>query len=113
MGAPLRLTLSDYVDTSRWRWILSDDRGRFVADHTVRLDPASDEYRGFLDLSAYLDYYQRIRAPEAQLATLGAWVGEQVFGGLRDALWQRRATPARAVQVSVPLAAQTLFLRPF
>ena len=113
MPAPLRLELTDYLDATRWRWVLSDASGHFLADHTVRLDPTSREYAGFLDLSQYLDYHKPIHPPAAQLRDLGVWIGEQVFGGLRGALWQRRASPALAVQVAVPQAAQELLLRPF
>lgn len=109
----LHLTLTDYLDATRWRWVLNDSRGSFLADHDVQLDPTSREYGGFLDLSKYLDYHQPINPPEAQLAELGAWIGDQVFGGLRDALWQNRAAPAVAVQVVVPQAAKDLLLRPF
>ena len=55
MAPTLRLTLTDYIDATRWRWVLSDSAGHFVADHQVRLDATSREYRGFDDLSAYLD----------------------------------------------------------
>ena len=112
MPAPLRLTLTDYLDATRWRWVLSDSRGRFRADHVVQLDPTTREYSGFLDLSTYLDYYQPIHPPEKQLEELGAWIGEKVFGGLLEALWKKRALPAVAVQVVVPEAAQDLLVRP-
>ena len=57
MPAPLHLTLTDYLDPDRWRWVLSDATGHFLADHTVRLDPSTREYEGFLDLAGYLDYW--------------------------------------------------------
>ena len=104
MPPPLRLTLTDYLDATRWRWVLSDSRGNFLADHVVQLDPTTREYSGFLDLSTYLDYHKPIYPPEKQLADLGTWIGEKVFGGLREALWKRRALPAVAVQVVVPEA---------
>lgn len=113
MPASLRLTLTDYLDTTRWRWVLSDANGSFIADHTVRLNPATREHQGFLDLAAYLDFFQQAYPPERQLADLGAWIGEQVFGGLRAALWQRRALPAQPVLVSVPGNALELLFRPY
>ena len=113
MPPPLRLTLTDYLDPTRWRWVLSDGSGRFLADHNVRLDPTSREYKGFVDLSSYLDYYTPIDPPVKQLAELGAWMGEKVFGGLRDAFWKNKALPAAAVHVVVPPAAQELLFRPF
>ncbi len=113
MPSPLRLTLTDYLDATRWRWVLSDSRDRFLADHVVQLDPTTREYSGFRDLSTYLDYHKPIYPPEQQLADLGTWIGEKVFGGLREALWKKRALPAVAVQVVVPEAAQDLLFRPF
>lgn len=113
MPAPLRLTLTDYLDVTRWRWVLSDSRGTFLADHSVLLDPTTREYRGFVDLSDYLEYNKPIHPPKDQLDELGSWIGEKVFGGLRHALWNKRALPAIAVQVVVPPTAQDLLFRPF
>lgn len=111
--ATLHLTLTDYLDPTRWRWVLSDERGAFLADHDVRLDRTSRKYQGFCDLRPYLDYYAPIQTVEAQLATLGAWVGEQVFGGLRAKLRERCNLPATPVQVTLPARAGDLLLRPF
>jgi hypothetical protein len=113
MAPPLRLAITDYVDATRWRWVLSDGAGAFLADHTVHLDPASREYGGFADLSGYLDYNQPIYPPAEQLAALGRWMGEHVFGGVRAALRERRRSPAVAVRVVVPEGAGELLARPF
>ena len=77
----LRLTLTDYHDATRWRWVLYDSRGRFLADYEVHLDPTSREYAGFLNL--------------------GTWIGDRVFGGLCDTLWQHWVSPAAAVHAGV------------
>ena len=111
MAPTLQLTLTDYLDPTRWRWVLDGERGRFLADHDVLLDPTSRQYKGFLDLSEYLDYHQPIYSPEEQLADLGIWIGKHVFGRLRDALLQRRARPAVAVRMIVPREASDLLLR--
>ena len=50
MPTPLQLTITDFVDASRWRWVLSDSRGTFLVDHSVRLDPTTREYREFVEL---------------------------------------------------------------
>lgn len=113
MPEPLRLQLTDYEGPTRWRWVLSDSKGHFLADHDVRLDPADPKYRGFLDLADYLDYYREAYPPEAQLADLGAWIGEKVFGQLQPALRAHCASPAVAVHVAVPQVAQDLLFRPF
>ncbi|OUL97932.1 hypothetical protein A8M77_34300 [Variovorax sp. JS1663] len=109
----MRLKVTDWVDGTRWRWQLEEQDGRFVADHTVRLDPKSREYQGFCDLARYVDYHAPVVKPPEQLQQLGAWIGEQVFGGLRTALRERAQLPAEAVQVLVPEAAQVLLERPF
>jgi tetratricopeptide (TPR) repeat protein len=111
--APLQLHLTDYIDGTRWRWELTDNRGGFVADHQVQMDPTTREYDGFVDVSRYLDYLQPLSPPETQLAALGSWIGQEVFGGLRAALWDRRVAPALAVRVIVPPRARDLLLRPF
>ena len=79
MPAPLRLTLTDYQNTTQWRWVLSDAKGGFLADHCVKLDASTREYRGFVELAGYLDFYRVAYPPERQLEDLGAWIGEQVF----------------------------------
>lgn len=112
LGA-LRLTLTDYLDPTRWRWLLSDERERFLADHSVHLDSTTREYIGFLDLQRYLAYHQPLETPVDQLNALGSWIGEMVFGGLRTVLLQQRANPVLVVQVLLPDAAQILLARPF
>lgn len=109
----LRLKVTDWVDGTRWRWLLEEHDGRFVADHTVRLDPASREYQGFCDLARYMDHNAPLGDPGQLLLQLGAWIGEQVFGGLRTSLRDRSRKPAEAVQVLVPDVAQVLLERPF
>jgi len=113
MPKPLHLQLTDYEGPTRWRWVLSDSKGHFLADHTVHLVTADPKYRGFLDLSKYLDYFREAYPVEAQLADLGDWIGEQVFGQLQPALRAHCAAPAVAVQVTVPKEAQDLLFRPF
>jgi hypothetical protein len=72
MPAPLELRITDYQDATRWRWELADGQGRYLADHEVALDAASRAYRGFLSLQDYLEFYEPVRPPAEQLATLGA-----------------------------------------
>ncbi|MEJ2209515.1 MAG: CHAT domain-containing protein, partial [Anaerolineae bacterium] len=109
----LQLALTDFIDPTRWRWVLSDGQGRFLADHDVHLDPTGREYGGFVDVSRYLKYHEPIKTQEAQLEDLGAWIGEQVFGDLQAALRANCTSPAVAVQVTLPRRAEELLLRPF
>jgi tetratricopeptide (TPR) repeat protein len=113
MPTPLRLTLTDYRDPAHWRWVLSDGKGGFLADHTVSLDPATRECQGFVEVGSYVDFYQEAYPPQRQLEDLGDWIGEQVFGGLRSKLLKHAVKPARPVHVHVPEAAQELLFRPF
>jgi tetratricopeptide (TPR) repeat protein len=113
MPSPLRLTLTDYRDPAHWRWVLSDAKGGFLADHTVSLDQTTREYQGFVELGGFLDFYKEAYPPERQLEDLGDWIGEKVFGGLRAKLLKQAVKPAQPVQVLVPEAAQELLFRPF
>ena len=58
MSSYLQLALTDYEDETRWRWVLSDAKGNFLADHEVLLDKGAKEYSGFAFLGDYLKYYQ-------------------------------------------------------
>jgi hypothetical protein len=109
----LRLRITDWVDATRWRWLLEDDDGRFIADHTVRLDASSREFRGFCNLPEVVDFYAPLETPQAQVRSLGGWVGQQVFGGLCAELRKRGRAPAEAVRVLVPEQARVLLDRPF
>lgn len=113
MPSPLRLALTDYIDSTRWRWVLSESNGTFLADHTVRLDPSADAYDGFRDVVAYLNYHAPIQRPDDQLQDVGRWIGEHVFGGLCDILHTRRSAPATPVQVEIPPVARDLLTLPF
>ncbi len=111
---PLHLAITDYQDETRWRWVLTEGpHGRFLADHQAQLDPDAREYRGLLDLGAALDHYTPAYPPGEQLKDLGAWIGEQVFGGLRRALKDAAASGPRPVRLEVPEPARALLHRPF
>jgi hypothetical protein len=105
--------MTDYKGPTQWRWVLDDAQGNFLADHDVQLVDSSREYRGFLEPGRYIND-QRPIVPAAELmARLGSWLGEQVFGGLREKLSQAATLPAQAVRLIVPQAAQDLLFRPF
>jgi hypothetical protein len=105
--------MTEYKGPTRWRWALEDAQGNSLADHNVQLDASSREYRGFLDPGRYIND-QRPIVPAAELmARLGSWIGEHVFGGLRDKLLEAAALPAQAVRMIVPQAAQEPLFRPF
>lgn len=46
----LRLEVRDFAGLDRWRWVLTDSAGTFVADHEVRLDATCWQYEAFTDL---------------------------------------------------------------
>lgn len=71
---PFQLILSlDYQNDTRWRWILSDAAGRFLADQDVALDPADPMYRGFVDLPGQLRFYDNVRPAEDVLLEAPGW----------------------------------------
>lgn len=112
MPDALRLSLTDYVDATRWRWVLEDARGQFLADHTVRLDPTQRVYAGFVEPGPYVESRPPSTPAAELLRRLGVWIGEQVFGGVRAALLKRLG-PTRAIHIVVPPAALELLSRPF
>jgi hypothetical protein len=112
MPAPLKLEVTDYLDETRWRWVLYDARGAFLGDHDVRLNPAAREYRGWLDLQDYLEFWEPTEPVAEQLRRLGDWVGREVFGPLRDALMAEHTPPATPVLVILPPEAEGLVSRP-
>ena len=109
----LRLEVRDFAGPDRWRWVLTDRRGAFVADHEVRLDGGCWEFEAFTDLLGYLDWHvmpdRQVRDEARIVGELGAWVGSQVFGPVAGALV--RARPA-TVRVVVPPEARVLRFRP-
>lgn len=112
----MHLHLREYRSPSQWRWQLDNVAGNFLADHEVQLDQRAAEYRGLSDLPGYLAHYGgaygEIRPHEELLEELGAWLGKQVFGGLRTALLANRDFPATPIHVHLPQAAQHLIQAP-
>jgi len=112
----MHLHLCEYQSPSHWRWRLDDAAGNFLADHEARLDPNAPEYRGLTDLPGYLNHYggadEAIRPHAELLEELGAWLGEQVFDGLLEAMRQHQTFPATPIHVHLPPAAQHLIQAP-
>ena len=113
MAGTLQLDVQEFRDLTRWRWVLADSGGAFVADHEVRLDPAAWEYEAFTDLTGYLSWHaapDRRSEDEARIVgELGAWIGSRVLGPVAGALAARRPT---TVRVTVPTEAAELLYRP-
>lgn len=110
----LRLEAREYTGLTRWRWVLTDSSGAFLADHEVRLDAASWQYEAFGDLRGYLRWHcapDRRAQDEARIvAEAGAWIGSAVVGpAIRAALVRRRPATVRVV---VPPEAAELLYRP-
>ncbi len=112
----MKLTITDFESPTRWRWVLNDTQDNFIADREVNLDHEAKEYRGFFDLPDYLDFYNPKKSEEDEkvlLQELAEWMGEHVFGNLRDALLERLDSPATVIRVHIPAEAQELLFRPF
>ena len=80
----LQLGIREFRDLTRWRWVLTDSLGAFLADHEVRLDAASWQYEAFGDLRGYLEWHcapDRRAEDEARIVgDVGAWIGTEVLG---------------------------------
>jgi hypothetical protein len=112
MPPPLVLRVADPEGDLRWRWVLEDDRGTYLADHEVRLDPAAREVEALRDLPAYLDRYSVITPPAELLAELGAWMGPALFGNVGAVLADRAGGAATPVRVLVPDGCENLLRFP-
>ncbi len=108
----LRLDARDFADLTRWRWVLTEPSGVFIADHEVRLDASCWQNEAFTDLHGYMWHAapDRFAEDEARIvADVGAWIGSQVLGPVAEALARRRPATVRVV---VPEGAEALLFRP-
>jgi CHAT domain len=112
--AVLRLEAREFTDLSRWRWLLTDASGAFIADHEVRLDAGCWQFEAFTDLQGYVSWHaapDRYAADATRIvAEAGAWVGSEVLGD-RIVAALAQARPA-TVRVVVPEGAEELLFRP-
>ncbi len=114
----MQLGITDYQGVTRWRWVLQDDAGNFLADHEVDLDTGAQEYQGYDDPPEYLRTYRAAHGggrtgDDELLRRLGDWIGEQVFGPLRAKFRDNITQPATIIRVLVPPEAQDLLFCPF
>jgi hypothetical protein len=111
--AGLRLEAVEFVDLTRWRWVLTDDSGALIAHQEVRLDASCWQFEAFADLTGYLSWRpapdRRVQDEAAIVAELGEWIGAAVFGAIAGALVQARPVTVRVV---VPAGAEELLARP-
>jgi tetratricopeptide (TPR) repeat protein len=111
--AGLRLEAVEFVDLTRWRWMLTDGSGALVAGHEVRLDALSWQFEAFTDLVGYLSWHvmpDRRAEEETQIVSaVGEWIRSEVLGPVAAALV--KACPA-TVRVAVPEGAEELLARP-
>jgi CHAT domain len=112
----LRLEVSEFRNLTRWRWLLTDAKGAFIADHEVRLNPAAAEYEAFRDLPGYLRSHvapDQRAADEARIVgEVGTWIGAAMLGPVGSKLVELARHRPVTVQVIVPAAAAELLLRP-
>jgi tetratricopeptide (TPR) repeat protein len=116
VGAGLRLEVRDYDGPARWRWVLTDASGTFIADHEVQVDEHSWQYEAFTDLQYYISSYaapDRYAEDEAQIvADVSEWMGSEVFGPVSEALVRAAKRALVTVRVVVPDGAEALLFRP-
>jgi len=53
--AALRLEITDYTGSDRWRWVLKNAEGAYLTDHAVQLDPADPKYQALFNLPLISD----------------------------------------------------------
>lgn len=95
---------------NRWRWVLTAESGKVLADHQVDLDVNTAEYEAFCDLVGHLDRHRLPHDPvgsEAEaVERVSTWISEHVFG--RALLAKFSGT----VRVIAPRGAEFLLSRP-
>ena len=111
--AGLQLEVREYAGPTRWRWVLTDGGGAFLADHEVRLDNKDWQYEAFANLVGYLSWHvapdQRAQDEARVTGELGAWIGKEVLGPVAPALASQ--APA-TIRVILPPDAVWLASRP-
>lgn len=90
----LRLEIAEFTDAHRWRWVLNDAQGAFLADHVVELHPDDPKHQTLFDLPSYLWHYaapDKRNADERRLLEeVGAWFGGTVLGPRSERKFSRR-----------------------
>lgn len=109
----MHLHLKDWHSNTQWHWVLEDEQGQFLADHQVNLDTESEEHQGLVDMEAWLDKWRSVRGDTQSLEMLGAWLGAQLFAGLREVILENLDSPVTIIPMHLPAEAQSLVYFPF
>ena len=114
MPTVLRLEAREFAGLTRWRWVLTEAAGTFLADHEVHLDERGWQFEAAADLHGYISWHaapDRYAVDEARIVhQAGAWLGERVLGpAITQVLVHKR--PA-TVQVIIPPGAEALAALP-
>jgi hypothetical protein len=116
VGGVLQLEVKDYGGPARWRWVLKDESGAFMADHEVRLDEGSWQFEAFTDLEYYISSYaalDRYDQDEARIVgDVGQWLGSEMFGQVAESLARAARRAPVTVRVVVPDDAKGVLFRP-
>jgi hypothetical protein len=74
VAGELHLEARDYAGPARWRWVLTDAAGNFLADHEVRLAPNDWQFEAFTDLTGYLSWHVSPDRRREDEARIGVWL---------------------------------------
>jgi tetratricopeptide (TPR) repeat protein len=109
----LLLEALEYQGVARWRWRLTGPGGGFLADHRVKLDRASAEYEGFVNLGAFVRHHtdpdNQVGSELAAVRRVGEWLGREVLGLVGPAMVEEGPV---TVRVRLPAGAEELLYRP-
>jgi len=108
-----RLRMEDFAGPNNWRWVLSDQKGMFIADYQVQLNSSEPEYAALWNLHLYLNRHaipDQRRASEVRLIErVGEWISQRLLGATAPNLLKLAPTSIRVV---LPAAASLLFSIP-
>ncbi len=84
----MTLRACEIKSAQHWNWRLLNELGNLIADHEVRLDASTWEWRGFVNLAAFLRQApEHTREQESRLLEqIGDFLGEKVLGKVARAL---------------------------
>jgi hypothetical protein len=114
-GDTLILKATDFRDPQHWRWLLTDNQGKFLQDFEVELDSSNLNYGAFLDLYSFLEANSSpdkwIDDQTKLIRQVGIWIGKEALGRVGERI-AKFSTPV-TVKVVVAPEASGLLYRPW
>jgi tetratricopeptide (TPR) repeat protein len=113
--ALLLLEIKEFKDPQHWRWVLNDNRGKFLQDFPVAINIKDSNYQAFLDLDRYLKANsspdKSLEIQTKLIRQVGTWVGKEVLGRVGEEI--AKYATSITIKVVVPSEASELLYLPW